>query len=256
MKAISDPILLCAILFCALLTQCAQPPSIESFDSVENFASGRYVAQRRILVAAGPNRLLPFRNGQTVTQTSFQSKDNKVRYGSATPISLDGYMLTNHHVVYGDTTKTETVFVILPSGNSVKSFQANLIWSDKKTDLALLKIAQNTPNYFQFTQTKQKKGTPVIQAGIRSTRLEPGYLLGAVSNKAGGNGSFFEHSTYVQRGDSGGPVINLQGKLIGVNRSINVVRPLGSEIHLKSAAVRPNLSRLFSRIENHRRQNP
>ena len=138
--------------------------------------------------------------------------------GSGFIISADGYVVTNNHVVKSATEVT----LGLDDGRSVK---AKVIGADEKTDLALLKIEEQGSYPF----TEWAGGTPrigdwvlavgnpfglggTVTAGIISAR---GRDIGA-----GPYDDFLQIDAPVNRGNSGGPTFDTQGRVVGVNTAI------------------------------------
>lgn len=139
--------------------------------------------------------------------------------GSGFIFSEDGYIVTNNHVVE----RATDIKVILQNGDS---YPANVIGTDPKSDLALLKI-------------KPKTKLPAVEFG-NSDRLEIGDWVLAIGNPFGlghtvtsgiisakgrslGLGSyddFVQTDAAINPGNSGGPLFNFQGEVIGVNTAI------------------------------------
>ncbi|MBV1837522.1 trypsin-like peptidase domain-containing protein [Acetobacter estunensis] len=139
--------------------------------------------------------------------------------GSGFIISADGYTVTNNHVVKGATKVTAT----LDDGTTV---QARVVGRDPKTDIALLKLTSSHP-------------LPFVQLG-ESDGVQPGEWVIAVGNPYGLGGTvtagiisalgrdigdgpydnFFQVDAPINRGNSGGPLITQDGKVIGVNTAI------------------------------------
>ncbi|NHO31441.1 DegQ family serine endoprotease [Acetobacter fallax] len=139
--------------------------------------------------------------------------------GSGFIISADGYVVTNNHVVKGATKVTAT----LDDGTTLS---ARIVGRDPKTDIALLKL----------TPTGK---LPFIQLG-ESDDVQPGEWVIAVGNPYGLGGTvtagivsalgrdigdgpydnFFQVDAPINRGNSGGPLITQDGKVVGVNTAI------------------------------------
>src|SRR5262245_5895656 len=138
--------------------------------------------------------------------------------GSGFFLSADGYAVTNHHVV----DKAESVEVVTDDG---KTYTAKVIGTDPKTDLALIKVEGGRD--FPFVKLADKPsrvgdwvvavGNPfglggTVTAGIVSAR---GRDIGA-----GPYDDFIQIDAPVNRGNSGGPTFDVDGKVIGVNTAI------------------------------------
>lgn len=146
--------------------------------------------------------------------------------GSGFIIDPEGYVLTNHHVING----AETIKVRLEIGGKEKAMEAELIGSDQKTDIALLKINRegndNTPfPYIPMGDSKQVEvGEWVIAIG-NPFGLSHTVTTGIVSAKGRDIGSgpydeFIQTDASINPGNSGGPLLNMKGEVIGINTAI------------------------------------
>ncbi len=138
--------------------------------------------------------------------------------GSGFIISADGYVVTNHHVVENAT----EVSVTLDDGKTVP---ATIVGTDKKTDLALLKIKQGGPyQHVDFATATPRVGDWVIAVG-NPFGLGGTVTAGIISARgrdigAGPYDDFLQIDAPVNRGNSGGPTFNTQGQVVGVNTAI------------------------------------
>lgn len=144
--------------------------------------------------------------------------------GSGALISEDGYIVTNNHVVDG----ADDINVTL---NNKKSFKARLIAADPSSDLAVIKIeAKGLPFLVYGNSDDVKVGQWVLAIGYPLT-LETTVTAGIVSakgrtldiNSRQSNTpveSFIQTDAAVNPGNSGGPLITPDGKLIGINSAI------------------------------------
>jgi serine protease Do len=161
--------------------------------------------------------------------------------GSGFLISPDGYVVTNNHVV-------EKASEITLSFESEEKYTAKVIGTDPRTDIALLKIDgdKKFTNYLDFAPTKPRVGDWVLAVG-NPFGLGGTVTAGIVS--AGGRSigagpyDFLQIDAAVNRGNSGGPSVNLQGEVIGVTRQSIVLRAAMSASPLPS---RPNSPRMSS----------
>ena len=146
--------------------------------------------------------------------------------GSGFVISPDGYIVTNHHVA-GNAAK---VTVSLTDGQTL---EAELIGGDKATDLALLKVSPEQPlNYLKFAELPDPiVGEWAIALGNPFGLFEaaaPSVTVGVVSAAKRDLGSqdgriyhdMIQTDAAINRGNSGGPLINALGEVIGVNAAI------------------------------------
>jgi len=136
--------------------------------------------------------------------------------GSGFIISADGYIMTNHHVVDG----SEQITVTLADK---REYSAKLIGSDQRTDVALLKIeASGLPATKIGDPNKLRVGEWVIAIGS-PFGLESTVTAGIVSAKARETGEFLpfiQTDVAVNPGNSGGPLINMRGEVVGINSQI------------------------------------
>ncbi len=148
-----------------------------------------------------------------------RGKPHKVQsQGSGFIISPDGYVVTNNHVVENAT----EVSLTMEDGKTVP---ASVVGTDKKTDLALLKISQGgTYPHVGFGGVVPRVGDWVIAVG-NPFGLGGTVTAGIVSARGRDIGSgpyddFLQIDAPVNRGNSGGPTFNLQGQVVGVNTAI------------------------------------
>lgn len=136
--------------------------------------------------------------------------------GSGFFISADGYLLTNHHVVADAT----DIFVTLTDG---REFKAKVIGSDQRTDVALLKIEAKGMVSLPIGNTKSlKKGQWVMAIGspfgLESTVTSG--IISALGRETGDYLPFIQTDVAVNPGNSGGPLLNLDGEVVGINAQI------------------------------------
>ncbi len=138
--------------------------------------------------------------------------------GSGFFISNEGFLVTNNHVV----DKAVEVEVVLEDGTQLP---ASVVGTDSKTDLALLKVSgRNDFPYVQLADETPAIGSWVVAMG-NPFGLGGTVTAGIVSAHGRDIGSgpyddFIQIDAAVNRGNSGGPTFNLQGKVVGVNTAI------------------------------------
>lgn len=136
--------------------------------------------------------------------------------GSGFIISADGYVMTNAHVIED----AETIYVTLPDK---REFKAKLVGADKRTDVALVKIeATNLPRLPLGDSNTVRAGEWVLAIGS-PFGLDNTVTAGIVSAKGRDTGDylpFIQTDVAVNPGNSGGPLINLRGEVIGINSQI------------------------------------
>jgi serine protease Do len=147
-----------------------------------------------------------------------QPQDEEVQrgVGSGFIISNDGYVLTNAHVVDG----ADEVLVTLTDR---REFKAKVLGADARSDVALLKVeASNLPYLSIGDSDKIRVGEWVIAIGS-PFNLENTVTAGIISAKARDTGDLLpmiQSDVAVNPGNSGGPLINMFGKVIGINSQI------------------------------------
>lgn len=138
--------------------------------------------------------------------------------GSGFIISTDGYIITNHHVVKD----ADEIVVRLQDR---REFEAKIIGSDKRSDIALLKIdAKDLPAAKIGSSDKLRAGEWVLAIGS-PFGFEASVTAGIVSAKgrslpSDNYVSFIQTDVAINPGNSGGPLFNLDGDVIGVNSQI------------------------------------
>jgi serine protease Do len=148
--------------------------------------------------------------------------------GSGVIISPDGYMLTNHHVVDG-------ALEIKVELTDNRTFTAKLVGSDPPSDLAVLKVdAQNLPTLTLGDSDKVRVGDVVLALG-NPLGIGQTVTSGIVSAKGRATGlsdgsfeDFLQTDAAINRGNSGGALVNTNGELIGINSQI--MSPTGGNI--------------------------
>jgi serine protease Do len=145
--------------------------------------------------------------------------------GSGFIISADGYIVTNNHVVSAGTT-TATVDSITVTLPDRKEYKAKLVGRDVASDLAVLKIEGNNLPFVKFGDSARARvgdwvvaiGNPfglgsTVTAGIVSA-------LHRVTGQGGAYDRFIQTDASINQGNSGGPMFNLNGDVIGINSQI------------------------------------
>ena len=138
--------------------------------------------------------------------------------GSGFILSSDGYIMTNHHVVTG----SDNISILT---NDQTTYEAELIGSDKRSDLALLKIkAKNLPVVKIASMDNVKLGEWVLAIGSPfgfNQTVTAGIVSGKQRKLAGDNYvPYIQTDVAINPGNSGGPLFNLSGEVIGVNAQI------------------------------------
>lgn len=155
--------------------------------------------------------------------------------GSGVIITADGYIVTNNHVIEN----SDKVSVTL---NDKREFTANVVGYDPSTDLALLKIDAESLPYISFGNSDALKVGEWVLAVGNPFNISSTVTAGIVSAKSRSMGiigdnyrieSFIQTDASVNRGNSGGALVNLRGEMIGINTAI--VSPTGGNVGISFA---------------------
>lgn len=147
-------------------------------------------------------------------------KFSQVGTGSGVIISSDGYIVTNNHVIKNASEIEVTL-------NDKKMYKATLVGADSSSDIALLKVEASGLPYITFANSDNIKiGEWVLAVGnpynLMST-VTAGIISAKGRNLEGTNNieSFIQTDAAVNRGNSGGALVNTRGELIGINTAIS-----------------------------------
>ena len=179
------------------------------------------------------------RNGSTAPRPSVHS------LGSGFVIDSSGLIVTNNHVIAG----AEEIDVVLPDDTILK---AQIVGRDTVTDLALLKVEAKQPlqEIKWGDSNKARVGDWVLAVG-NPFGLGGSVTAGIVSARArdihaGPYDDFLQTDAPINRGNSGGPLVNLSGEIIGINTAI--YSPSGGSIGIgfaiPSSLARPVIEQL------------
>lgn len=175
------------------------------------------LSQEELLQQQVPEILKRFFGNQIIIPQQ-RAPQEKTAYGSAFFISKDGYLLTNHHVVE-DASK---VTIML---NDRREIDAKVVGSDERTDVALLKVeGNNYPSLSIGNVDQLKVGQPVLAIGspFGFDYSASAGIVSAKSRNMMGETSvpFIQTDVALNPGNSGGPLFNQQGQVVGVNSRI------------------------------------
>lgn len=140
--------------------------------------------------------------------------------GSGFIISEDGYIITNNHVIDG----SEKINIKLKGSDT--NFPAEIIGIDEAMDIALLKVSVKSKlPYVDFDQTNsQKVGDMIIVAGNPynlGTSVSTGIISALNRNlRISSFDNFIQTDASINKGNSGGPMFNIRGKVIGLTSAI------------------------------------
>lgn len=148
-----------------------------------------------------------------------QSQQSRSGQASGFIVSPDGYIVTNSHVV----SEAKEIKVIL---NDSREYIAKLIGQDASTDIALIKIDGKDLPYLNFGNSDDLEVGQWVVAIGNSLGLQATLTVGVVSAKGRDDldivriEDFIQTDAAINRGNSGGPLLNLNAEVIGVNTAI------------------------------------
>ena len=159
--------------------------------------------------------------------------------GSGFLISADGYIVTNNHVISGGPRGEKEVDQVTVTLTNQKEYKATIVGRDVASDLALLKIDAAGLPFVKFADSsKARVGDWVVAIGnplgLGST-VTAG-IISAVQRNIGQGGAYdryIQTDTAINRGNSGGPLFDLQGNVVGINNML--ISPVGANIGVNFA---------------------
>ncbi len=244
------------VLALSLTTQAFARGETESFaDLAEQISPSVVNITTSALVAAPPegSPIVPegspfedfFREFQDRNGPGEREPRRSEALGSGFVISADGYIVTNNHVIEG----ADQISIEFFSGERL---DAKLVGTDTKTDIALLKVESNEPLPFvPFGDSDAMRvgdwvvamGNPLgqgfsVSAGIVSARGRE--LQGTYDD-------FIQTDAAINKGNSGGPLFNMDGQVIGVNTAI--LSPTGGSIGIGFSMASNVVSKVVSQLQ-------
>ncbi|UXS01981.1 Do family serine endopeptidase [Agrobacterium tumefaciens] len=147
--------------------------------------------------------------------------------GSGFVIDPTGYVVTNNHVIEG----ADAIEVIFPNGTKLK---AKLVGTDTKTDLSVLKVEPKSPlKAVKFGDSRSMRIGDWVMAIGNPFGLGGSLTVGVISARgrninAGPYDNFIQTDAAINKGNSGGPLFNMRGEVIGINTAI--ISPSGGSI--------------------------
>lgn len=165
--------------------------------------------------------------------------------GSGFVISEDGYVVTNNHVIDG----ADEILVEFFDGNELK---AEVVGKDPNTDIALLKVETEEPlSFVPFGDSDGARvGDWVIAMGNplgQGFSVSAGIVSARNRELSGRYDDYIQTDAAINRGNSGGPLFNMDGEVIGVNTAI--LSPTGGSIGLGFSMASNVVTRVISQLQ-------
>jgi len=149
-----------------------------------------------------------------------QGKQTLQGLGSGVIVSPDGYILTANHVVSG----ADEIMIGL--GNDLRKFRAKKVGTDPGTDVALLKIDENNLPSISFADSDKARAGDIVLAIGNPFGLRQTVTMGIVSAVGRGGMGIVDYENFIQTdaainmGNSGGALVDIDGRLLGINTAI------------------------------------
>src|SRR5436305_8357248 len=140
--------------------------------------------------------------------------------GSGVIVSADGHILTANHVVSG----ADEIMIGL--GNDLRRFKAKKIGTDPGTDVALLKIDENNLHSINFADSDKARAGDIVLAVGNPFGLRQTVTMGIISAVGRGGMGIVDYENFIQTdaainmGNSGGALVDISGRLLGINTAI------------------------------------
>src|SRR4051794_4445245 len=140
--------------------------------------------------------------------------------GSGVIVSADGHILTANHVVSG----ADEIMIGL--GNDLRRFKARKVGTDPGTDVALLKIDENNLPSVNFADSDKARAGDIVLAIGNPFGLRQTVTMGIISAVGRGGMGIVDYENFIQTdaainmGNSGGALVDAQGRLLGINTAI------------------------------------
>jgi serine protease Do len=174
--------------------------------------------------------------------------------GSGFIISADGLIVTNNHVITGGEDGSKVVDTVTVKLTNNKEYTARVVSRDVASDLALLKIEASGLPFVEFgDSSKTRVGDWVIAIGnpfgLGST-VTAG-IVSALQRNTGEGGAydrFIQTDTAINRGNSGGPLFDLNGRVVGINNRL--ISPVGANVGINFAIPAESAAPIIQAMRN------
>ena len=149
-----------------------------------------------------------------------QGKQTLQGLGSGVIVSADGYILTANHVVSG----ADEIMIGL--GTDLRKFKAKKVGTDPGTDVALLKIDENNLPSITFADSEKARAGDIVLAVGNPFGLRQTVTMGIISAVGRGGMGIVDYENFIQTdaainmGNSGGALVDVEGRLLGINTAI------------------------------------
>ena len=187
---------------------------------------------------------------QTGTSIFLEDSESKLGLGSGIILTDNGYILTNQHVVGN---KYSNCYVTLENG---KSYNGSVLWSDSNIDLAIVKIMANSLDYINLGDSDKLTLAEEVYAignpiGIEFQRTVTKGIISGINRTIKLNENetesymedLIQTDATINKGNSGGPLVNKDGELIGIN-TVKITEAEGIGFAVPVNIIKPILERL------------
>ena len=197
---------------------------------VKKMTSQQIAEAQRLSAAFKPRKEIPNKAGGTTTRPGVATSLPDA-FGSGFYVTSNGYLLTNQHVVNG----ARKVFI----SSGTQRLPAQVVKTDAANDLALLKVSGTFAALPVSSSRRVKLGQTVSTVGFPNPDLQgksPKLTKGEISSLSGASDDpkYFQISVPLQPGNSGGPLVDAYGNVIGV-----VTAKLSTKAALATAGTLP-----------------
>ena len=188
-------------------------PAVVTIESVSTFK------HPQVSPFGGNDDFFEFFFGPNFRRQMPQQEQKQVSWGSGVIVSSDGYIITNNHVVKN----ADKVKVTLENDDT--KYDAKVVGTDPEIDIALLKIdKKNLPTAKLGDSDALKVGEWVVAIGNPlgySHSVTAGIVSGKGRRLSTGMESFIQTDAAINFGNSGGPLVNMSGQVVGINTAIS-----------------------------------